>query len=355
MTDLPAEPQFYAKVRGIVAAHGPRIACVRVTSNIREDGSGGMCVHTVGETTNRTPDDIADEVKQAIVDDSAHWPGVVRYLVTAHDRDGDVLGGRIIVDRKGRGKMGEAAIDGGLDDDATPRGQHGQILRHNEGMYRTTLQNNQIILEIFSRTLQETTAQNGRLMGEHLRVLALAEDILDRKAERDLFIGREKDKDQLKKDAIEMIKNFAPVLLGHAAQGTRFEEPAKQLAQSSQLAVLVASFQKDPARFGKVLACFTDEEKLALFSQNFDPILEAMAKAKEDPTVLARFMPLAEHLTSEEKIAIAQLAEIHEKKRSGGGAPPSAEAPRKVEIEVRQVPPVPENSPKVVPIRKEGA
>lgn len=345
--NAPAEPKFYAQIRGVVAAHGPRIACVRVTSNIRDDGSGGMVVHTVGEIQNRSPEDIADEVKQAIADDSGHWPGVVRYLVTAHDQDGDVLGGRIVVDRKGRGKVGESAVDGGLEDEAAPRGHMGQMMRHNEGMYRTTLQNNQIILDIFARTLSDTNAKNDRLMSEHLRVMALAEDILDRRGERELFLSREKKKDDLKDKAFGFLMNFAPVLLGHAAQGTRFEEPAKQLAQGSQLAVLVESFKKDPARFEKVLACFTAEEKLALFSQNFDPILESMAKAKEDPAILARIMPLAELLTQEEKVAVAQLAEIHEKKSK------QAEEPKKApEIEVRQVP-----DPKVVPIdsAKRGA
>lgn len=351
---MPAEPKFYAEVRGVVAAHGPRISCIRVTSNIRDDGTGGMVIHTVSEIQNRTPEDIADEVKQAIHDDSGHWPGVLKYLVTAHDQDGDVLGGRIVIDRKGRGKMGDGAVDGGLEDEAAPRGHMGQMMRHNEGMFRTTLQNNQIVLDIFARALADSNVKNERLMSEHLRVMSLAEDILDRRGERDLFLNRERKKDELKDNAIKMVMQFAPVLMGHAAQGTRLEEPMKQITQGSQLMVLVESFKKDPARFGKVLACFTDEEKLALFSQNFDPILESFSRAATDLTIAARLMPLAEILSQEEKLVIAQLAELHEKKKNSGsgqgGAP--AEVPKKVDIEVRQVP-----DPKVVPIdsAKRGA
>lgn len=325
MTTIPSDPQFYAQLRGTIAKHGPRIAVFEVRVGVREDGSSGTVVHAVTEIAGRTPDEIMTEVKEAIEADAQHWPGMIRYQIAAVTSEGEVVGGRIIVARRGKGRTVDADGNlGGGDEEATPRGHVSQMMKQNADMFRVTLQNNQIMLDLMARALVDTNQRNAQLTERHLQVISLGEDILDRKAERDLRISREKKSDEIKEKALGFLMTFAPVLFGDAMRGTRFEGPAKQLAQGSQVHALMESLKKDPERLGKVLAVFTDEEKGALTQNDPGPILEALSRAKEDPNLMSRFAPLAELLTHDEKVSVAQLAEMYEKDKKQKETPQKA-------------------------------
>jgi len=342
------EPTFYAQLRGTIAKEGPRIAFVEVRVGANPDGGGGTVIHTVDDL-KQTPDEIMADVKEAIDSDAAHWPGMVRYQIACVSKEGDYLGGRIIVSKRGRGK--EIDSDLAPEEEVSARGVTGQHMRFTESMFKTTLQNNQVMLEIMARALQESNQEKTRLMGEHWRVMQLGEQIIDRKVERDLYVKREMDKDARWSKAFDALFQFAPVLAGHMAQGTRFEEPARQLAAGSQLSLLAESFKKDPERFEKILSCFDAKEKLGMMTGDFSPILEAIERAgkvmkgegtDEDMAVALRMKPLQELLTQEEKVVLMQLVESAKKK---------PEPPVPTSIEVKQV------DPKVVPIdsKKKGA
>jgi hypothetical protein len=350
-----SEPQFYAQLRGTIVRNGPRIVAIEVRVGADSNGGGGNPIHTVSELKDRTPDDIMSEINDAIAADSRHWPGIVRYQIAALSVDNEILGGRMLVEKRGRGKdSGDLASE--PDEEPGAKGIVTQHMRFTESMFKTTLLNNQTMLEIMARALSDSNAEKTRLMGEHMRVMHLGEDLLDRAAERKLWLARETRTDDLKAKAFDAIFKFGPLVLGGMARGTRLEEPAKQMAQGSVFSQLAESLKKDPARFEKILACFSSEEKLGIMTGDFSLVTIAIERAgkvingegtEDDMAVAMRLRPLQELLTQEEKIILMQLVESTAKKKSSTSEP----APIPTTIEVKQI------DPKVVPIdaKKKGA
>lgn len=303
-----SEPEFFRRLRGVVVKYGGKICRFNIAQVGDAGKQTGANVHEVTEIQGRAPDEICAEVEDAIQNDSANFPGLIRYEIVALDKEGTVLGGRIVLERRGRGKQVDESEQ---IEDATPRGHASQMMRQNETMFRTTLGNNQVMMQIMQETIRDLAAQNTRLVNDSMQVKALGEDLLDRRMERDLRMADEKRTRDIKDKAIGVVMTHGPALLAKLTAGTPVVGTATaEIVMGQQMKILLDGFKKDPERFGKICSMLKPEEMLGLVEHDLTPLLLAIEK---DP---ARFAQLGQHLTQEEAVAVMQLAEQAEAERA---------------------------------------
>lgn len=99
------EPDFFRRLRALIVKYGNRtvrivLTQIEGTETKQTPNQSRVIVHEVTEIQGRAPDEICAEIEDAIQNESANFPGIVRYEIVALHKEGFVLGGRIVLERR---------------------------------------------------------------------------------------------------------------------------------------------------------------------------------------------------------------------------------------------------------------
>lgn len=180
---------------------------------------------------------------------------------------------------------GRSTFRNQMGDDSTPPtevGTIGQLLRHDSEAHRLLILQAGATAERQELELTRKTAQIEALENRHMRTLLLQEELLDRKAERELRQGIEENKAKRMDQGVGMLMSFVPLLFAGmtGAKGAGVSANARDIAVGN----ILKGLSKE--EFFGIYNSLTPENQL-LFSELYKSYRDQDAKDQEQkPSIL---------------------------------------------------------------------
>jgi len=241
------------------------------------------------EFDRNSPDDLAVLIMGRAYHDASSRRGTIRYGVNAYRNNEKVHFDRF-----------SFRLEGGLtysdkEDpayQATEGGVLAMTLRHLEFTMKLFMQGQAENDRVKSQQLAEANRQLMRYSAQHYRIMELSEAMLDRRAERDLAVREQDQKEKRKQMMFEKFLVLLPIVARKFLGGGPDKGPDKVLAEE-QLNSLLESITEEQLR--DLVPLFTDEQRVSFFTM----YTEYQARKKkmsepETPTVQIPEQPTAE-------------------------------------------------------------
>lgn len=209
--------------------------------------------------TDLDPDTFAEEVVTDVTEDSKIFPAtkLQRYALFFFRKNLQTCDRRIFMTIKGG--MGDAGGDVFASEEANEAGRTSQIMRHDEAFVRLTLHALEKTLESKDKQLDRAQQVVDRLMDQFVPTLTAVQSILDRTAERDFKLERDKKLYNLLDQGGEKLLSMAPFFVASQVE-KKNPQLAAMIRQSAQnpaheiLKVLMADVDAHPEKGQALLA-----------------------------------------------------------------------------------------------------
>lgn len=175
-----------------------------------------------------------------------------------------------------RGKQMTHAYDGESSEPATERGHTGQMMRHNESMHRMMMLMTDATAGRLAGELQQERKRREEVENKMLETMKLHQELLDRKADRDLTEAKEAAKARRHDELMGFFLSMAPLVMsqfmGHKGMGgtasaamrdTAIGKILKGLSQEEAMAVLGALKGQNQLAFMELYKSYAQEDQEA--------------------------------------------------------------------------------------------
>lgn len=172
-----------------------------------------------------------------------------------------------------RGKQVTHAYDGESSEPSTERGHVGQMMRHNESIHRMMMLMTDATAGRLASELQQERRRREEVENKMLETMKLHQDLLDRKADRDLTEAKEAAKARRHDELMGFFLSMAPLVLsqfmGHkgasgtasaAMRDTAIGKILKGLSQEEAMAVLGSLKGKNQLAFMELYKSYAQED-----------------------------------------------------------------------------------------------
>lgn len=156
-----------------------------------------------------SPAEVADQIIERCEDDAKIFRGVQTYVVFCFRKERSDPSGRFAFRIMGR--EGQDGIEG-ESEPPTEKGHAGQMMRHNEALMRLMLKTMTDMIGQNQRAMERTQSMNEQFANKHFEVLTLVEQLVDRKAEREVKIEKEKNSEAFRKSLMSKVDLILPTV-----------------------------------------------------------------------------------------------------------------------------------------------
>lgn len=209
--------------------------------------------------TDLDPDSFAEEVVTDLMEDSKIFPSTAlqRYAIFFYRKNLATYDRRIFVTIKGG--MGDVNGDVFASEEANEHGRTSQIMRHDEAFTRLALHALEKTLDSKDKQIDRANEVVDRLMSQFVPTLEAVQKILDRTAERDFKLERDKKIYNLLDQGGEKLLQMAPFFVASKIEGKNPQLAAmirKSASNPAQeiLKVLMADVEANPEKGQALLA-----------------------------------------------------------------------------------------------------
>lgn len=210
--------------------------------HLRADGEEARASTLTGDRISGkgvTPEHIAEEILQEIIEDSKMFSGVQSYAVLFFRPGEREYSRRVAV--QFRGKADKLAQNIEASEPANEKGVAAMLMRGFETMMVRMNQLHETTLRHFAGENDRLSRENMSLRESHLQVLRVGEELIDRKEERRIHLGREAKKDAFIEKGVQQIMMLAGPLMSKVLPG-----PIGQSVSSDMMTIqLLASLSQE--------------------------------------------------------------------------------------------------------------
>jgi hypothetical protein len=229
--------------------------------------AGRVRIWAEAEFENKNPDQIAAEIWDTAEEDSSNFRSVSTYAVLLWREEKGSMSARTFI------RLRPEEIDSIEESEpANERGRMSQIMRHDESFIRTAVNLINYNLEMSQRRIESQDRLIEKFADKHIFMMEAIEKLLDRSAERELRINREKKLENVAEKAFGKLEMLMPSVLGKLLP----ESSQGQLA-TAELSELLDSLTESQVKV--LVSTLTEEQSLKLIQVKES--LDAAKKAKQ--------------------------------------------------------------------------
>lgn len=268
---------LYRDIRGQFTKGKPQMVTLR---HLRLHGGDADVEKWTGDYFDGlNPDDFTQTIVAAITDDARIFQGIQRYGVFFFRKNTTTHDARVLLTIQGGSTPEEVGGVFENEDNGTERGRMAQIMRHDEAYTRLAIQSMHHSLTSLTGQLTRSEALVEKLLGAHVQILERVQTLMDRTAERDFKLERQRKMYELLDEGMDKVGAFLPFLIAH-----KVEEKSPQLAamirQSAAnpanevLKLVMSEIEANPEKGQEIL-------KSIMQLPNGPAIVQALAQMKE--------------------------------------------------------------------------
>jgi hypothetical protein len=207
-----------------------------------------------------SPEDLTNDVLVRAQQDAKAFAGTQKYVIRCYPE-----GGRDAIDREFFWLEGalfdrHAETMSGPSEGPSERGLTSQLMRHLEAQARTYHSTFHSMMSMQRDIIQEQRQMIQDMSRERLETVRIAQDLLDRKQEREIHLGREKMKDGLLLKGVEALNLMFPTLAFKMLGGKK-ENGQNGHANGQR----ESEGESGVKHFVSFLQALSDDQKLAIF------------------------------------------------------------------------------------------
>jgi hypothetical protein len=190
---------------------------------VEESPAERIQVFGLEEEEGADPEELGQTIWDMAENDAASrsMGTIERYVIWAFRGESDEMDSQYAFTI--RGKTMTHAYDGESSEPATERGHTGQMMRHNESIHRMMMLMTDATAGRLASELQQERKRREEVENKMLETMKLHQDLLDRKADRDLRDAKEQAKARRHDELMGFFLSMAPLLvsqfMGHKGMG----------------------------------------------------------------------------------------------------------------------------------------